>query len=183
MANGWLKRARAELNTPALSAAVSFTGERVWAGTAGYTDLESGTEATLDTAFRIGSSSKAVTSVAMGVLIDDGAVDLDAPISTHVPDTLGAAVLDHDPPGDESHRWRARLRPVSVLSESGSITTAGTTGPNARRCVRSKASSFCLPGARASPIQATDTTLPGRSLRAQAGLRSASSSNSTCSVP
>ena len=40
----------------------------------------------MDTVFRIGSSSKAVTSVAMGVLIDDGAVDLDAPMSTYVPD-------------------------------------------------------------------------------------------------
>ena len=86
MANAWLERARAELNTPALSAAVSIAGERVWAGTVGYADLESGTQATLDTAFRIGSSSKAVTSVAMGVLIDDGDVDLEAPISTYVRD-------------------------------------------------------------------------------------------------
>jgi CubicO group peptidase (beta-lactamase class C family) len=82
----WLTKARADLNAPALSAAVSIDGERVWAGAVGFADLESRTEATLNTGFRIGSSSKAVTSVAMGILIDDGAVDLDAPISTYVRD-------------------------------------------------------------------------------------------------
>lgn len=85
-AGAWLVETRAALGAPALSAAVSVDGERVWAGAAGYADLATRAAATLETAFRIGSSSKALTSIAIGVLLDDGAPDLDAPISRYMPD-------------------------------------------------------------------------------------------------
>jgi len=89
-ADRWLIGLQTELTAPAVSAAVSVDGERVWAGAVGYSDLETRAGVTLDTAFRIGSSSKAVTSVAMGVLLQDDAVDLDAPVSTYVPDLSGS---------------------------------------------------------------------------------------------
>src|SRR5690606_8260136 len=85
-ADAWLVETRAALGAPALSAAVSVDGERVWAGAIGYADLATRAPATLDTAFRIGSSSKAVTSIAMGVLLDEHALDLDAPVSRYIPD-------------------------------------------------------------------------------------------------
>ncbi len=85
-ADEWLSDTRIKLNAPALSAVVSVGGEIVWAGAAGYADIDNKIEATPQTIFRIGSTSKAVTSVAMGVLIDDGAVDLDAPLSSYMPD-------------------------------------------------------------------------------------------------
>lgn len=85
-ADAWLEDARAELDTPALSAAISINGELIWAGAAGYADLDSGTQASVNTTFRIGSSSKAVTSIAMGVLLDEASVDLDAPISHYIAD-------------------------------------------------------------------------------------------------
>ena len=83
-ADAWLASARAALDAPSLSAAVSVDGVTVWAGAAGYADLDKRLEATPETAFRIGSTSKAVTSVAMGTLIDKRAVDLDAPVSHYL---------------------------------------------------------------------------------------------------
>jgi CubicO group peptidase (beta-lactamase class C family) len=85
-ADASLEAARAALGAPALSAAVSVDGEVVWAGAAGYADLARGVAATPETAFRIGSTSKPVTSIAMATLIADGAVDLDAPVSRYMPD-------------------------------------------------------------------------------------------------
>jgi CubicO group peptidase (beta-lactamase class C family) len=85
-AGAWLLAARAQLDAPALSAAVSVDGRRAWAGAVGYADITAGRAATLETTFRIGSTSKAVTSIAMGTLIDRNAIDLDAPISRYIPD-------------------------------------------------------------------------------------------------
>lgn len=82
----WLQQTRTELETPVLSAAVSVDGSVVWAGVTGFADLANETAATLNTTFRVGSSSKAVTSIAMGVLIDEGRIDLDAPVSRYLPD-------------------------------------------------------------------------------------------------
>ncbi|MDO9518752.1 MAG: serine hydrolase domain-containing protein [Pseudohongiella sp.] len=88
-ADAWLLESREKLGTPALSAAISIDGELVWAGAVGYSDLDAASTASPDTTFRIGSSSKAVTSVAMGVLIESGAIDLDAPISDYISDLSG----------------------------------------------------------------------------------------------
>jgi CubicO group peptidase (beta-lactamase class C family) len=82
----WLIGAQDKLDAPSLSAAIAVGGETVWAGAAGFADIEAKTPASPETAYRLGSSSKAVTSVAMGVLIDKGAVDLDAPLSQYMPD-------------------------------------------------------------------------------------------------
>lgn len=85
-ADAWLKDTREQLDTPALSAAVLVNGTVAWAGVSGYADIESRTAASLDTTFRAGSSSKAVTAIAMGVLMEDGDIDLDAPVSRYLPD-------------------------------------------------------------------------------------------------
>ena len=66
---------------PAITAAVSVEGELVWAGAAGWADLDGLTPATTATVFRIGSTSKAVTATALARMIDAGRMDLDAPIS------------------------------------------------------------------------------------------------------
>jgi CubicO group peptidase (beta-lactamase class C family) len=85
-ADAWLEETRTVLETPALSAAISIDGVLVWAGAVGYADIDSKTEASLNTVFRVGSSSKAVTAIGMGVLIDEGRVDLDVPVSHYLSD-------------------------------------------------------------------------------------------------
>lgn len=82
----WLLEAQNKLDAPSLSAAISVGGETVWAGAAGYADIAAKAPASPSTVYRLGSTSKAVTSVAMGALIDKGTVDLDAPLSRYMPD-------------------------------------------------------------------------------------------------
>jgi serine beta-lactamase-like protein LACTB, mitochondrial len=84
-----LKTIRERTLAPSVSAAILVDGELVWAGAVGYADIDQRIPATPQTAYRIGSSSKAVTSVAMGILLDQGKVDLDAPVSTYVKDLGG----------------------------------------------------------------------------------------------
>lgn len=81
-----LRDARAKLETPALSAAVSIRGKRVWAGVVGLADVESRRYASLDSRFRLGSTSKAVTSVAIGTLLDAGRLDLELPAQHYIAD-------------------------------------------------------------------------------------------------
>lgn len=79
-----LREARKWLGAPALSAAVSIDGKLVWAGVSGWADLETLKPATLDTAFRIGSTSKPLTATALARLVDAGLIDLDKPIGVYV---------------------------------------------------------------------------------------------------
>lgn len=80
-----LESAREELQAPALSAAISINGEIVWRSVVGYADVEALQPADLSTRFRLGSTSKAITAVAVGTLLDQQRLDLDAPIQNYVP--------------------------------------------------------------------------------------------------
>lgn len=70
---------------PGLSVAVGRGGELVWAEAFGVADLETSTPVTRASVFPLGSTSKILTSLALGVLIDEGKIDLDAPIQRLVP--------------------------------------------------------------------------------------------------
>ena len=70
---------------PAVSAAVALRGEIVFAGAVGLANTEAGERAGADTRFRIGSTSKALTAAALGTLVDDGRIDLDAPLRSYLP--------------------------------------------------------------------------------------------------
>ncbi|MDM4767891.1 serine hydrolase domain-containing protein [Pelomonas sp. SE-A7] len=85
-ADALLADVRQRLDAPALSAAVMVDGEPVWAGAIGLADIESGRAADLETRFRIGSSSKAATAMAMGVLMQQGRVDIDKPVRAYLPE-------------------------------------------------------------------------------------------------
>ncbi len=70
---------------PAVSVALGKDGEVVWARAAGFKDLENKLPNTLETKFRIGSVSKAVTATTAAKLWEEGALDIDAPINNLVP--------------------------------------------------------------------------------------------------
>jgi serine beta-lactamase-like protein LACTB, mitochondrial len=74
-----------EKNLPGLSAAVGVGGEIVWAEGFGFADLDSRVPVTPNHRFRIGTASKALTSAAAGLLLEDGRLKLDDPIQTNVP--------------------------------------------------------------------------------------------------
>jgi CubicO group peptidase (beta-lactamase class C family) len=75
----------AEVGIPGLSVAVAVDGEVVWAEGFGMADLENSVAVRPDTRFRIASISKALTAAAVGVLVQEGRLDLDAPVQNYVP--------------------------------------------------------------------------------------------------
>ena len=66
-----------EQNLPGLSVAVGVDGDVVWAEGFGWADLESRALVTPATRFRIGTASIALTSAAVGLLLEDGRLKLD----------------------------------------------------------------------------------------------------------
>lgn len=70
---------------PGLSIAVGHRGQLVWAEAFGVSDLTSKTPLTPSSVFPLGSTSKALTSLALGKLVEEKKLDLDAPIRTYVP--------------------------------------------------------------------------------------------------
>lgn len=85
-ADAALRESRERLQAPALSAAVLVDGRRVWAAATGLADPAAGRPVALDSRFRIGSSSKAVNALALGTLLETGAVDLDRPVRAWLPE-------------------------------------------------------------------------------------------------
>ena len=71
---------------PGASVAVGVGGEIIWAEGFGWADVENGVPVTTLTKFRVGSVSKSMTAAGIGLLIERGALDLDVPVQTYVPD-------------------------------------------------------------------------------------------------
>jgi CubicO group peptidase (beta-lactamase class C family) len=81
--------ARAHLvdqNLPGLSVAVGDGGAIVWAEGFGWAGLDNKTPVAPETRFRIGTASTPLTAAAAGLLIEQGRLNLDEPIQTHVPE-------------------------------------------------------------------------------------------------
>lgn len=72
-------------NLPGLSVAVGAGGTLVWAEGFGWADVEKQVPVGPRTRFRIGHASKALTSAAVGLLLEDGRLRLDDEIQTYVP--------------------------------------------------------------------------------------------------
>lgn len=70
---------------PGLSVAVAVDGRLSYAEGFGYADLEERVPAWPSTKFRIGSISKTLTAAALMQLVEQGKVDLDAPVQRYVP--------------------------------------------------------------------------------------------------
>ena len=81
-----LSERRMKISAPSLSAAVAIDGQLVWAGATGWRDVGRESPATLNTTYRIGSTSKAVTATGLARLVAKGIIDLDVPISTYFKD-------------------------------------------------------------------------------------------------
>lgn len=89
-----IEERRAALGLPSLSAAVAVDGQLVWAGGAGVIDVGAGEPVSPDVSYRIGSTSKAVTSTLLARLVQDGTVALDTSIGTYAPDLPNGAWSD-----------------------------------------------------------------------------------------
>ena len=75
---------RRKIGAPGMTAAVAIDGKLVWQGASGWADISARRPASPTTVFRIGSTSKAITSTALARLVDKGQIDLDTPISNYL---------------------------------------------------------------------------------------------------
>lgn len=105
----------AEQNWPGLSVAVAVNGEVVWSEGFGFSDLEKKTKVTPETKFRIGTTSIALTSAAVGLLIDQGKLKLDDAIQKYVPEY-------------PEKQWPVTVRQV-MAHAAGLNTDSGDEGP------------------------------------------------------
>jgi CubicO group peptidase (beta-lactamase class C family) len=71
---------------PGLSIAVGIDGRIVWAEGFGWANVEQRRPVTPLTRFRMGSVGKALTSAGLGLLVQRGRLDLDAPVRRYVPE-------------------------------------------------------------------------------------------------
>jgi len=70
---------------PGASVTVLRNGRMIWSEGLGFADIENDLRVTPLTKFRIGSVSKSITAVALEELVEEGKLDLDAPIQNYVP--------------------------------------------------------------------------------------------------
>ena len=75
----------AERGYPGIAIAVSVDGETVWSEGFGYANLEHRVPMWPSVKFRVGSISKSLTAAAAANLVEDGRLDLDAPVQKYVP--------------------------------------------------------------------------------------------------
>lgn len=72
-------------NLPGLSVAVGVGGDIVWAEGFGWADMETRVPVAPGMRFRIGHTSKALTSAGVGLLLEQGRLHLEDEIQTYVP--------------------------------------------------------------------------------------------------
>lgn len=75
----------AEGGAPGVAVAVAVDGDLVWSEGFGYANVEHRVPVTPLTRFRSGSTAKPFTAAAIGVLVERGELDLDAPVQEYVP--------------------------------------------------------------------------------------------------
>jgi CubicO group peptidase (beta-lactamase class C family) len=117
--------ARADLleqNLPGLSVAVGVNGRLVWAEGLGWASLEHRHAVTPATRFRLAGTSMALTSAAVGLLIEKDQLTLDEEIQKYVPEF-------------PKKQWPVTLRQV-MGHLAGIRNDAGDEAPIGMRCAR-----------------------------------------------
>ena len=79
---------------PGVIAIAATADEIIYEGAAGFRDIESNTAMTVDTITQIASMTKAITSVAVMQLVEQGKVKLDSPVGEYLPQMKEAEVLE-----------------------------------------------------------------------------------------
>ncbi|WP_207424704.1 serine hydrolase domain-containing protein [Desertivirga brevis] len=95
-------------------ALVARDGKIVYNKALGFTDVESKTPLRTDNIFRIASQTKAITSVAVMMLFEEGKLLLDDPISKYIPSFSKPVVLDKFNAADSSYTTGPAKREVTI---------------------------------------------------------------------
>jgi len=133
-----LGAAQAEQRMPSVSASVFRGDELVWQETLGLADAASGTAATPDTQYRIGSITKTFTAVGILQLRDAGKLSLDDPLTRFLPEsahgpTIGRMLahssgLQREPPGEiwETLQAPSREELLSGTADAEQVLVPGS---------------------------------------------------------
>jgi CubicO group peptidase (beta-lactamase class C family) len=82
----FIEKEIADKQIPALSIAIVDDQQVVWSEAVGYADPATKTPVTAESIYRIGSVSKLFTDIGIMQLVERGEINLDAPITTYLPD-------------------------------------------------------------------------------------------------
>lgn len=116
-----------QYHMPGAAAALIADQEIVWQGNFGLADIASATPVTGDTIFKMWSLAKPLTALEIMRLVEEGRVDLDAPLSTYIP----AFTIHSRFPANEYITIRHLLTHRSGLSRSGCVRPDWHYGPDA----------------------------------------------------
>ncbi|HTO94296.1 MAG TPA: serine hydrolase domain-containing protein, partial [Bacteroidota bacterium] len=100
--DGWIRKTLEDWNVPGACVAIVEKGHVVFAKGYGYRDYGRKLPVTPNTLYQIASNTKLFTTVAVGMLVDEGKLDWDTPVRTFVPtihfynDRLDATVTLRD---------------------------------------------------------------------------------------
>ena len=107
----------------AVSVAVFSADEVVWAKAWGWADIEHREAATVETIGRTGSISKSLTAVLMMQLVERGLIDLDDPVSVHLPEVESFA---QRPPGARPITFRMLASHTAGLDREPGLEDAAS---------------------------------------------------------
>jgi methyl acetate hydrolase len=99
---------------PGIVALVVDADRIVYTGAFGLQDVAGGVPMANDSIFRIASMTKPVTSVAVMMLVQEGDIGLDAPVSDYLPAFEDEKVIENFNPADKSYTTRPAARPITI---------------------------------------------------------------------
>ncbi len=108
--NDWVEKGWMQGGT----ALIIHNGKIVYYKAAGYNDLDSRTPMQKENIFRIASQTKAITSVAIMILFEEGKLLLDDPVSKYIPAFKKQQVLDKFNPTDTTYTSMPAKKEITI---------------------------------------------------------------------
>jgi CubicO group peptidase (beta-lactamase class C family) len=101
-------------DVPGVVALVTDRKGVIYRGAFGVTDIESKKPMAVDSMFRIASMTKAVTSVALMQLIEQGKLGLDDPVDKYLPEMAKLPVFESFDAATGAYKLRPSTKPITV---------------------------------------------------------------------
>jgi CubicO group peptidase (beta-lactamase class C family) len=160
MINGWVARGR----TNGAVALILRDGKIVYHKAFGFDDEEKMVPLRPDHIFRIASQTKAITSVAVLMLYEEGKLSLDDPLSRYIPEFAKPVVLDQFNQGDSSFTTvpaKSEITIRQLLTHTSGIGYA-QIGSRESNAIYAKAKLTAGIGAEEGHLLATDIRKLGK---------------------
>ena len=144
----WLQQYVDENRIAGAVALVLRDGKPVYERAVGWSDKEAGRRMTTDTIFRIASQTKALTSVAILALVEEGKIGLNDPVSRFIPGFAKTTVAVATDPRPRSSRLAPDHHPRSADAHRGHLVRHQRVG---RRDLREPRASARRPATAGTP--------------------------------